>query len=243
MHRTIRRLTLGAASGTLLLALTSSPALATTVTTQPASNLTTTTAVVNGVIDTGGVATAWQFQWGKTTVYGTGTPLQQIPEGSGTVSVSLKLTGLAPNTTYHFRLVTTTGTGNQSYPLTPTFGNGQMFTTNATGRLVLLQVRLVIVNNLLTAPLRCVSGLSCAGRFTINAQAKLRKTGASATILCATTSFKIGPHKAATPRASVRHGCLALLASSPRHTHTAKLTSNPRTGQLALIRTVNLVLG
>lgn len=41
----------------------------------------------------------------------------------------------------------------------------------------------------------------------------------------------------------VRHACLELLRSAPNHTVTAKLTSNPRTGQKALIAKVKLVLG
>ena len=243
MQRTIRRLALGAASGTLLFALAACPAMATTVTTEPATNRTTTAALLNGVIDTGGQATAWQFQWGTTTAYGKGTPLQQIPGGGGIVPVSWQLTDLAPNTTYHFRLVTTTGSGSQTYPLIPTFGNDETFTTNATGRLLLLQTRLAIVNNFLSVRLRCLSGIACAGRFTISTRARLHNSKELATVLCATTIFRAGPRQLTSTRVRVRGGCLALLHSSPHQSHTATLTSNPRTGQHALIRTVSLVIG
>jgi hypothetical protein len=239
----IRRLALGAAVGMVLFAFVAAPAFATTVTTEPASNRTPTTAVLNGVIDTGGVATAWEFQWGKTVSSERGTPLQQIAAGQGSVSVSWKLTGLAPNTTYHFRVAATTGIGSYYYPLNVAFGQDRTFTTNATGRLLLLRTRLVIRNNFLFLPLRCLSGLSCVGRFTISARAKLKNGKRVSTIVCATGPFNIGKHKSKASKFRVRGGCLALLRSSPNHSHTAKLTSNARTGQHAVIRTVILVLG
>lgn len=243
MQRITRRLVLAILAGLTLSAFAATPALATTVTTEPASNRTTTTAVLNGVIDTGGVATAWQFQWGRTKSYGHGTPLEQIPAGRGTVPVSWKLQNLSPNTTYHFRLVATTGTGTTNYPLNVTFGGDQTFATKTTGRLVLIRTRLPVVHGFVSVQLRCVSGLSCRGRFTINTRAKLSKSKHFATVLCATTTYTIGQHKTKTINARVRGGCLALLRTSPHQTRTAKLTSNPRTGQHAVIRTVILTLG
>jgi hypothetical protein len=219
------------------------PALATTVTTEAASDRTTTTAVLNGVIDTGGVATAWQFQWGKTRSYGRSTPLQQIPAGRGTVSVSGALQDLSPNTTYHFRLVSTTGTGASYYPLNVAFGNDVTFKTNRTGRLLLVGgTHLVVKNSFVSVPLRCQSGLSCQGRFTIGANVKVQHSKKLATVLCATTSFKIGKHGIKTITAKVSSACLALLDKSPHQSHAAKLTSNPRTGQHALIKIVTLAL-
>lgn len=242
MHGTLRRLTLGAVSGFVLLAVWAAPALATTVTTEPASNRTATSAVLNGVIDTGNQATAWEFQWGSTTAYGHATPLQQIPAGAGTASVSWKQTGLAPNTTYHFRLVATTGIGTSAYPLNVTFGPDLTFNTATTGRLLLLSARFTVTNNFVSVPVRCLSGVSCVGRFTISTRARLQQSKKFATVICATTFFNIPKHKTKAARARVRGGCLALLRSSPNHAVTAKLTSNLRTGQHALIRTVILVL-
>lgn len=243
MQRTIRRLALVAASGAVIFGLAAAVALATTVSTEPASNKTTGTAVLNGVINTGGVATAWQFQWGKTTKYGKGTPLQQIAAGGGTVPVSATLTGLAPDTTYHFRLVATTGTGTQYYPLTPTFGNDETFTTKATGRMLLQRTRLVIINNFVTVPLRCLSNIKCNGRLTISLRARLAKTHKFARILCATHFYTIKKHKSGKVKIRVRGGCLAVIRHARGHKHTAKLSSNPRTGQHAVIKTVLLVLG
>lgn len=243
MQRSIRRLILAILAGGVLSAFTAAPALATTVTTGPATRVTTTTAVLTGAIDTGGQATAWQFQWGKTAAYGHGSTLQTIPAGNGIVSVSSQAARLSPDTKYYFRLVATTGTGTTYYPLNVTFGNGRTFTTKATGKLLLLSGHLVITNGFLFVPLRCSSDLACTGRFTISTRAKLQHSKALATVLCATTFFNIRKHKTATIKVRARGGCLALLRSSPHQSHTAKLTSNPRTGQKALIKTVVLVLG
>jgi hypothetical protein len=242
MQRTIGRLGLGIFTGLALFVFSAAPALATTVTTQPASNVTTTTAVVNGLVDTGGVATAWQFQWGATAKYGRATPLQQIPAGNGMVPVSWSLTDLSPNTTYHFRLVATTGTGTGYYPLSPFFGQDVSFTTRPSGTLVLLRHRLTVDNGFVTVPLLCKSGLTCHGRFTMSTLGRIQGTNTFANVLCATTFFTIKPHQVGNVRVRVRHGCLALLNSSRTHSVIAKLTSNPRTGQKALITRLVLTL-
>ncbi len=243
MQRTIGRLGLGIVLGLAFFAVSAAPALAATVTTEPATQVRTTSATLNGVIDTGGVATVWQFQWGTTTKYGRSTPLQQIPAGNGTAPVAWPVNNLIPNTTYHFRLVASTGSGATYYPLTPVFGRDMRFKTTATGRLVLLSHRLIVTNNFLSVPLLCMSGLQCHGRFTISAAGRIQGTHELANVLCATTFFTIPAHRKGNVRVRVRRGCLALLNNSPSHSVLAKLTSNPRTGQKALITIVSLALG
>ena len=223
--------------------LTAAPALATTVTTEPASNRTSISAILNGAIDTGGEATAWEFQWGTTTMDSQHTPIQQIPAGQGTTAVSWKLTNLRPATVYHFRLVASTGQGTVTYPINAIFGSDLTFTTKSTGRLVLVNTRLTVVKNFVSVPLRCLSGLACVGRLTISTRIRINKIKGFATMLCATPFYRIVKHKRATVIDRVRSGCLALLRTSPHQRLTAKLTSNPRTGQHALIKTVSLALG
>ncbi len=243
MRRIIGRLSVGVLTSAAISAFAAAPTMATTVTTGPATNVTETTAILQGAINTGTVATAWQFQWGTTTTYGRSTPPQQIAAGNGTVPVSSTLTGLKPNTKYHFRLAATTGTGTSYYPLNVTFGHDLTLTTKATGRVLLVRSRLVVTSNFLSVLLRCASGLKCHGRFTISARARIQNTHAFATVLCATKFYTVRAHRVGTTRVKVRHACLELLRGSPDHTVTAKLTSNPRTGQKALIAKVKLVLG
>jgi hypothetical protein len=66
--------------------------------TQPATNVTNTGATLNGTIDT--PATVY-FEYGTTTTYGLVTTSQAV---SGP-SVSAAVSGLTPQTTYHYRMV------------------------------------------------------------------------------------------------------------------------------------------
>jgi phosphodiesterase/alkaline phosphatase D-like protein len=72
------------------------------VTTLPASSITTTTATLNGNLTGLGSASSAQvsFQWGLTTSYGNTTTAQTR---TGTGGFSFALSGLSPQTTYHFR--------------------------------------------------------------------------------------------------------------------------------------------
>ena len=96
-----------------------------TVTTQAVSSLTTIGATLNGSINANNASTVVSFDYGLTTSYGTSVTATQSPVTSTTTTaVSAVLTGLVPNTTYHFRVkgVNTAGTTN---------GTDLTFTTTA----------------------------------------------------------------------------------------------------------------
>jgi hypothetical protein len=78
-----------------------------------ATNLTTTEADLTATINPEGLDSTYHFEYGTTTAYGTSVPLSDTGIGSGTtdVSVSQHLTGLARDTTYHYRLVVTSPNG------------------------------------------------------------------------------------------------------------------------------------
>jgi hypothetical protein len=61
---------------------------------------------LSGSVNPKGTATACHFEYGPTTTYGTSIPVPDGSAGSGSVAVAVSqdLTGLLPNTTYHFRL-------------------------------------------------------------------------------------------------------------------------------------------
>jgi hypothetical protein len=98
------------------------------VTTEPDSTTTTTTANLNGKINPNGLATTYQFEYGKTTAYGTNVPSTPKSAGSGTgdIAVSANIDGLAPLTTYHYRIVATNSMGTS-------YGADRILTTQATG--------------------------------------------------------------------------------------------------------------
>ena len=75
---------------------------------ESAANVTDTTATLKAQINPNGGDATYQFQFGTTTAYTGGTvPANPVDLGSGTsdVAASVDLTGLTPNTTYHFRVV------------------------------------------------------------------------------------------------------------------------------------------
>ena len=244
MLRTIRRLALIASSGAALLALyvpAAQGAQAATATTLPASKVTIMSAVLNGMVDTGGQATEWQFQYGTSTSYGQKTPLSDIPAGQGNVHVSAPITGLTPNMTYHFRLLAISGIGT-NYVETD-YGADLTFKTLPTnGKLLLVSKKLIVSKGLVTVALKCTSKLACAGSYSIDTDAALAQTHKVGTVVCATKSFKVPAGKTRNVKASVRSACLSLLRSAKHHKIKGTFTSAPSTAQLGLTKAVTLTL-
>jgi streptogramin lyase len=98
-----------------------------TATSEAATGVGADTATLNAVVNqTQGATTTYHFDWGTTASYG-----QRIPASEASVAsdgsdhaVARDLAGLEPNTTYHFRVVATTGSE-------VTTGDDEMFTTAA----------------------------------------------------------------------------------------------------------------
>lgn len=243
MKKRTLRAVLTMVAGVALLAPTaaiSAAAATSPATTQPATSVTATSATLNGIVQTSGGTTTWQFQFGKTLPYDKATPVQTITGGGNkAVAVHWPLRSLSPRTTYHFRLVVITGKGSSAQHTSN--GSDLTFTTKSAGRLLLLSARLPVSrSNMVSSPLDCASQLPCNGRLSIGTRAKLA-TGKLGTVLCTTTFFRIKAGARARVTSRVRRGCLSLLNKASRHTIRAKFTSRPRTGQLGLIKPVTLV--
>jgi len=94
--------------------------VAPTVTTDPASSVEATTATLHGTLDNdGGLTCECGFEYGLDTDYGTETLTESKETGE---TFSQALTGLLPNTTYHFRAIATNVAGTS-------YGADQTFTT------------------------------------------------------------------------------------------------------------------
>jgi len=80
-----------------------------TATTSAASEITSTTATLNGTINpntaTAQYPVSYKFQWGLTAAYGNETTIVGGQTGSSNIAASANLSGLSPNTLYHFRVV------------------------------------------------------------------------------------------------------------------------------------------
>ena len=78
-----------------------------TATTGSAKNITATTATLTGTVDPNHIATSFHFEYGRTTQYGSRTPDAPTDATKRKQTVSQNVVGLAPSTTYHFRIVAT----------------------------------------------------------------------------------------------------------------------------------------
>jgi hypothetical protein len=75
------------------------------VTTGGAANIQPTSVVLNGTVNPKGAETTYFFQYGTTSLYGLTTPATSAGAGTTRVRVAVPVGGLAPFTTYHYRLV------------------------------------------------------------------------------------------------------------------------------------------
>ena len=98
-----------------------------TAKTEAASEVRPATATLNATVDPNGEeVTSCTFEYGTTVSYGSSIACSPSPgAGESPVAVSASLTGLSTNTTYHFRVVATTGLGNAD-------GDDRSLTTLAT---------------------------------------------------------------------------------------------------------------
>jgi hypothetical protein len=82
-----------------------------TVATSSTSGVTYSSAALYGYVDPHGQATNYAFQYGTTSGYGAQTPLAAAGNGTATIKVGDALTGLSPNTLYHYRVIATSSAG------------------------------------------------------------------------------------------------------------------------------------
>ena len=101
------------------------------VQTEPATAITQISATLNASVDPNNAeVTECKFEYGTTTAYGSSVPCTQSPASLGTgttaASVSAPVTGLTPNTPYHFSISDATMTGTTK---TSSKGADATFTT------------------------------------------------------------------------------------------------------------------
>jgi len=73
--------------------------------TSAATGVASTSVTLNGKINPNGPSTTVTFEYGTTTAYGSSATATQSPlSGTSPVAVSAAITGLTPNTTYHYRV-------------------------------------------------------------------------------------------------------------------------------------------
>jgi hypothetical protein len=78
-------------------------------TTGPASSIEKTAATISGTVGREGLPTKYRFQYGETNAYGSSTPAATVVGEEE--ELTAKLGGLAPGTTYHYRIVAENANG------------------------------------------------------------------------------------------------------------------------------------
>jgi phosphodiesterase/alkaline phosphatase D-like protein len=91
------------------------------VSTGGASNVALTTATVSGTVEPGGLETSYELDFGTDPSYGTSI-YGEAGAGAGEVEIAVPLQDLAPETTYHYRLVAINSDGK-------TYGADETFAT------------------------------------------------------------------------------------------------------------------
>lgn len=86
--------------------------------------ITATAATITANVNPNGTATSYRVEYGLTTSYGTNTSWEDAGSGDLPVAVEVPLTGLAPDTTYHARVVANNVDGTA-------YGADVEFTTDA----------------------------------------------------------------------------------------------------------------
>ncbi len=97
-----------------------------TVTTEPATGVHSIEATLKGSINPHGLQTEYFFNYGTTEVYGQKTTEKSAGSGTTNVAKTEVVTGLLPETTYHFQVVAKNSAGGGS----EVKGADQMFTTS-----------------------------------------------------------------------------------------------------------------
>ncbi len=96
------------------------------ITTGSATDVTTNSATLNGTVNANNASTTVTLQYGLNTSYGTTVAADQSPvTGNSNTAVSKGISGLSPNTIYHYRLVGMNSSGT-------TNGSDLTFTTQKT---------------------------------------------------------------------------------------------------------------
>lgn len=199
----------GTTTGTDATFTTGAPATAApTVTTGAASLITEVSATVRGQVDSNGLATTYDVEYGRTASYGSRTPVGHAGSGTALVGVSARLRGLRAATTYHYRLVATNGDGT-SRGADRTFKTRPRLSASLRGLKHGYRIKAVLTSGLLLRA-GCNQACSITGSLRISADAA--------------RALGLGKHQIVIGRASTslkRAGSLSLRVRLTRAAKTA----------------------
>jgi CSLREA domain-containing protein len=185
-------------------------------------------ASVAGTVNPGQLPASYFFRYGKTKAYGSKTPAAGAGTGDANVLALATLRKLAPNTTYHYRLVgrnpdgTVTGV-DRSFRTKPLpFAGVRILSEQATVKNGRAPVKV-------SCPLPS-SLTRCAGSLALTTRVK--KHGKTTTVKLGTTSFTVATGKTATVKVKLTDAALKLVkAKGKLATEATARTTDARGGK------------
>jgi hypothetical protein len=163
-------------------------------TTGPASAVTDQAGTLAGTVNSKGATTSYRFEYGPTTAYGSSTSDSDAGSGLTDVPASASVAGLAPETTYHYRVVASNAGG-------VVYGADQTFTTAAAATqaspsfsgVKLISSKLVLTRRGIVVRLSCPAGTAgtCTGVTKLSTRRRSAGSGAAATVRLGRAGFSI----------------------------------------------------
>lgn len=140
-----------------------------TATTGDATNVSQNLATLNGTVNPNGTATTYVFQYGTTTAYGSTSSAASAGAGTAPVAAARNVTGLAPGTTYHYRIVATNSQNKKA------FGLDRTFTTQSTPSRVALfgHTAFVSPSHVFGVFVGCFGPSTCSGNMKVTASGRV----------------------------------------------------------------------
>jgi hypothetical protein len=208
--------------------------VAPTATTNSASAVTDVGATLTGSVDPKGAPTSYRFEYGTTTAYGKTTAAAGSGSGSGSVAVGTPVSGLAPATTYHYRVVASNAAGvayggDQTFTTAPAGAAGTPGTPGTPGSstpsagagfagVKLVSTKLAYARRYITLRLSCPASTTgnCTGRTKLTAHHRSSGSRSATVVKLGGARFQVAPGKVAKVKVRVTRAGRRLFAGTRR---------------------------
>jgi hypothetical protein len=210
-----------------------------------ASAVTDHGATLAGTVNSKGSPTSYRFEYGTTTAYGSATSDTAAGSGTTDVAAGAVLDGLAPATTYHYRVVASNAAGvatgsDQTFTTAPAGLSNPSDPANAANPLAgafagvkLVSTRLTLAGRFITVKLSCPAATAggCTGRTTLTARHRRAGSRTAATVKLGRAGFSIAPGQQAKLKVRVTRAGRRLFAKSRRLRGRAANAAHSGTGE------------
>jgi hypothetical protein len=214
--------------------------VAPTATTNPATAVTDVGATLAGSVDPKRAPTSYRFEYGTTTAYGKTTAPADAGSGSGSVAVGAPVTGLAPATTYHYRVVASNAAGvvhggDQTFTTAPAGAAGTPGTPGSStpfAGVKLVSTKLAYARRSITLRLSCPASTAgtCTGRTKLTARHRSSGSRTATVVKLGTARFQVAPGKVAKVKVRVTRAGRRLFAGTRRLRGRAAIAAHDGAG-------------